>query len=388
MTDATANAPDRRPSERLAAILAHFERAGFARQEPRLLQPAGVFLDRAGEDFRGHLYLTTDASGAELCLRPEYTIPVCLDYLRAPGVGRPSCFAYGGSIFRAPLQSGPGAGEFLQAGIESFGRDDREAADAEILGAALDAAQAAGAADLRVYMGDAGLVGAFLDGLGLPPVWRRRVEAGHMRGQSVARMFAPPRPNGAEQSGVLAALTRVDPADARRLVEDLLSMAGITPVGGRSAAEVAERFLDQATLAEGAGVSVEKRALAEAFFAIEGAPDIASAALRKLSDDAKLNLAPALDSFDTRAGFIAARGLNLDDMAFSASFARRLDYYSGFVFEARHKARDAAESAPVVGGGRYDRLLRTLGASADIPAVGAAIWIDRLASAPRAGGAA
>jgi ATP phosphoribosyltransferase regulatory subunit len=180
---------------------------------------------------------------------------------------------------------------------------------------------------------------------------------------------------------VLAALTKADPADARRLVEDLLSIAGITPVGGRSAAEIAERFLDQATLAEGAGVSAEKRALAEAFFLIEGAPDIASSALRGLADDAGLDLSAALDRFDTRASFIAARGLDLDDMLFSASFARHLDYYSGFVFEARHAG---AGDVPVIGGGRYDRLLRTLGATADIPAVGAAIWIDRLQGASRA----
>ncbi|WBJ99778.1 ATP phosphoribosyltransferase regulatory subunit [Methylocystis parvus] len=381
----TAAAPSNRPAtDRLTVLLAHFEQAGFPLHEPKLLQPAGVFLDRSGEDFRGHLYLTTDASGAELCLRPEYTIPVCLDYLASPEAGAAASFAYGGSIFRAPPHGEAGDGEFLQAGIESFGRDDREAADAEILGAALDAAKAAGAAGLSVRIGDAGLVGAFLDGLDLPPVWRRRVEVGHARGQGVADIFAPPKRNGSEQAGVLAALTKVDPADARRLVEDLLSIAGITAVGGRSAAEIAERFLDQATLAEGAGVSVEKRALAEAFFAIEGPPDIASAALRKLAEDAKLDLTAALDSFDTRASFIAARGLDLDDMVFSASFARHLDYYSGFVFEARA----SASSEPVVGGGRYDRLLKTLGAKSDIPAVGAAIWIDRLESAARAGDAA
>jgi ATP phosphoribosyltransferase regulatory subunit len=369
--------PARRGAEKLAAILAHFERAGFARHEPGLLQPAGVFLDRSGEDFRGHLYLTTDASGAELCLRPEYTIPVCLDYLASPQAGAAAAFAYGGSVFRAPVQGGAGRGEFLQAGIESFGRDDREAADAEILGAALDAAAAAGASGLSVRLGDAGLVAAFLDGLDLPPVWRRRVATGHARGQSVAEIFAPPRSNGVEKAGVLAALTKADPADARRLVEDLLSIAGITPVGGRSAAEIAERFLDQATLNEGAGVSPEKRALAEAFFVIEGAPDAASAALRQLAKDARLDLAAALDTFDTRASFIAARGLKLDDMTFSASFARQLDYYSGFVFEARRPGSAQA----VVGGGRYDRLLKTLGATADIPAVGAAIWIDRLEGA-------
>ncbi len=377
-------APDRQGAETLAALLAHFERAGFPRHEPKLLQPAGVFLDRSGEDFRGHLYLTTDAAGAELCLRPEYTIPVCRDYLASPQAGRAAAFAYGGSVFRAPAHGETGDGEFLQAGLESFGREDREAADAEILGAALDAARAAGAADLSVRMGDAGLVGAFLDCLDLPPVWRRRVETGHARGLPLAEIFAPPRTNGSEKAGVLAALTKADPADARRLVEDLLAIAGITPVGGRSAAEIAERFLDQATLAEGAGVSTEKRALAEAFFLIEGAPDIASSALRNLAEEAKLDLSAALDRFDTRASFIAARGLDLDHMLFSASFARHLDYYSGFVFEARH----AGAGEPVIGGGRYDRLLRTLGATSDIPAVGAAIWIDRLQGATLAGGAA
>lgn len=375
MTDANATDASRHLSQRLAAILDYFERAGFARREPRLLQPAGVFLDRAGEDFRGRLYLTSDASGAELCLRPEYTIPICLDYLA--GHQTPAALAYGGSIFRAPEHGVAGYGEFLQAGIESFGRTDREAADSEILAAALEAAKAGGAGALRVRMGDAGLVAAFLDGLGLPPVWRRRVEAGHARGLPPAELFAPPGGAGADQSGMRAALTRVDPAEARRLVEDLLSIAGITAVGGRSAAEIAERFLDQATLAEGAGVSAEKRAIAEAFFAIEGSPDAAAAALRKLADDARLDLGAALDAIDTRAGFIAARGLALNDMIFSASFARQLDYYSGFVFEAR--LNDSQE--PVIGGGRYDRLLRTLGAREDVPAVGAAIWIDRLGGA-------
>lgn len=383
VTAATAESADREAVS-LAAILAHFEREGFARREPRLLQPAGVFLDRSGEDFRGHLYLTTDASGAELCLRPEYTIPVCLDYLASAEAGKPAAYAYGGAIFRVPAQgAATGAGEFLQAGLESFGRDDREAADAEILAAALEAARAAGAASLKVSIGDAGLVAAFLDAIDLPPVWRRRLAAGHARGQKLADIFAPPRRNGSvEQSGVLAALAKADSGDARRLVEDLLSIAGITTVGGRSAAEIAERFLDQATLAEGAGVSTEKRALAEAFFAVEGAPDAAADALRRLAADVKLDLSAALDSFDTRSSFMAARGLALDDISFSASFARHLDYYTGFVFEARH----AGGGEPVIGGGRYDRLLKTLGAQSDIPAVGAAIWIDRLA--PRAGGAA
>jgi ATP phosphoribosyltransferase regulatory subunit len=373
-----AAARDTSCSSRLAALLAHFARAGFVRREPALLQPAGVFLDRLGEDLRGRLYLTSDARGSDLCLRPEFTIPVSLDYLVSADAGRPAAIAYGGPIFRSGADSGPG--EFAQAGVESFGRDDREAADAEILAVALEAAKDAGAARLDVTIGDAGLVSTFLDRLALPPVWRRRLAAGHARGQSLAKIFsAPQRKDESEQAGVYAALQKVDPKDAQKLVEDLLSIAGISTVGGRGAAEIAERFLEQATLNQGA-LSHEKRDLVESFFAIEGTPDVASAALRRLASSAQIDLEFALDAFDTRASFIAARGLALDDMTFSASFARRLDYYSGFVFEAR--APQSRRDAPVIGGGRYDRLLRTLGAKADIPAVGAAIWVDRLAAAP------
>jgi len=372
----TATSAEREATS-LAAILAHFAREGFARCEPRLLQPAHVFLDRSGEDFRGRLYLTSDGSGAEFCLRPEYTIPACLDYLASARAGDPAAYAYGGSIFRAPEHGATGDGEFLQAGLESFGRQDREAADVEILAASLDAAAAAGATALKVLIGDAGLVAAFLERLEIPPVWRRRLAAGHARGQRISDIFASPERNGgSEQSGVLAALTKVDPSDARRLVEDLLSIAGITAVGGRSAAEIAERFLDQAALAGGAGVSAETHALVDAFFSVQGQIDEASATLRKLAADASLDLSAALDAFDTRSGFLAARGVDLERVRFSASFARRLDYYSGFVFEAR----SGASGPPLIGGGRYDRLLRTLGAKSDIPAVGAAIWIDRLAA--------
>jgi len=357
--------------ERLETVLAHFVDAGFARREPALLQPAGVFLDRLGEDFRGRLYLVNDGGDAELCLRPEYTIPVSLDYLASPEAGKPAALAYGGAIFRV------GDGQLAQAGLESFGREDREAADAEILGVALDAARAAGAARLKVRLGDAGLVKTFLERLGLPPAWRRRFEIGFARGTPLAKVFASrPRGNGETGAGMLAALSNVDAAGAKKLVEDMLSIAGISTVGGRTAGEIAERFLEQASLADGAGVGLEKRALIEAFFDIEAAPDAASAALRKLAKYAGADLAFALDSFDTRSSFIAARGLNLEDMVFSTRFPHSIDYYSGFMFEAR--VAGAPDNGPAIGGGRYDSLLKTLGASADIPAVGAAISIDRL----------
>ena len=361
-------------AERDGRLIAHLIAAGYPRAEPPILQPADVFLDLSGEDIRGRLFITSDPAGVELCLRPEYTIPVCREYLASPAAGHATTFSYLGPVFR---QRPNGAPEFTQAGVESFGRADAEAADAEILALALEAAAGAGADALDTHIGDTGLFNRVLASLDLPAGWVRRIRRGHMRGQSLAKILDAPG-NGAvsDHSGVLAALEGVDRQGARALVGDLLSIAGISSVGGRNAGEIADRFLEQASMHAGAGVPAEKRAALEQFLAIAGEPDDGSARMRALARDAKLDIDAALVRFDERLGFIAARGIDMARLRFSAAFGRNLDYYTGFVFES-HDARRATASL-VIGGGRYDGLLRKLGATDDIPAVGAAIACARL----------
>ena len=349
--------------------------AGFGRIEPPILQPASVFLDMSGEDIRGRLYLTADADGAELCLRPDYTIPVCLAYLASAQSGREAQYSYLGPVFRARHGQN---GESIQSGLESYGRSDAEAADAEIFAVAMEAAQAAGAGALNVRLGDAHLFDRVLRALDLPDVWLRRLRRGLAQGRCLETILTENGAGSGGQSGVLAALERADHAGARALVEDLLAIAGIARVGGRSAGEIADRFLDQAAVRSGAGVPPEKRAVLQRFLAIQGDPDAALLQLRGLATEARLDIGAALDSLDQRTGFLEARGMKVGEYMFSAAFVRDLDYYTGFVFEAVDPGR--ADGRPVIGGGRYDGLARRLGAPVDIPAVGAAIWINRLAA--------
>ncbi len=362
-----------------AALLGHFIDAGYGRIEPPVLQDAATFLDLGGEDMRSRLYLTSDAAGAELCLRPEFTIPACRLYLASLEAGRPAAYSYFGPVFRVRHAR---SGEFLQAGLESFGRSDIAAADAEILTLVLEAATAAGAPPLRISMGDAGLTARFLDAVGLPALWQRRLRRGLERGQPLDAILDG-APSGAPQrSGLVGALAGADGKDARALVEDLLSIAGIATVGGRSVGEIAERFLHQVAQQASPGLGDERRALLDRFLAIHGDPDQASATLRTLARDAGLDLAARLDLFDERLGFMAANGIDVARLAFSTSFARNLDYYTGFVFEARAAAEDGGTSPAetvLIGGGRYDRLAEALGSTAAVPAVGASIWVERLA---------
>lgn len=363
---------------KLETVIALFEREGYARAEPAILQPADVFLDLSGEDIRRRIFLTQDAEGRDWCLRPEYTIPVALDHI-ASGSTEPAAYAYAGPVFRMRAAE---PGEFAQAGVESFGRTDFAAADAEIMGLAVEAAATLGLAEPRLLMGDVALLSALLDGLSVPEAARRRLMRAVAQGKgadAVAALEPPANETETAHAGLLKALEGQDPTAARAFVEDVLSIAGISSVGGRSAGDIARRFLARAA-ERGNPVGNEARALIGRALAIHGDPDAASAEWRKLAGEAGLDLGAVLDAFDERTGFLAARGVDIAGIAFASDFARNLDYYTGFIFELHDPARP--EIKPVAGGGRYDGVLQRLGAKAPVPAVGVSLWLDRLRGEP------
>lgn len=376
---------------RAAALLSSFIQAGYIKAEPAILQPAEPFLDLSGEDIRKSLYLTSDSGGEELCLRPDLTIPVARDYLASSKAGKPAGFCYLGPVFR---YRGGRSSEFPQAGIESFGRQDRAAADAEMLALGLEAVAAFGIADVDIRTGDVALFTALIDSLDLYPVWRRRLMKDFNRKVSLAldieRLTLASGPGHNEYEGVLAALAGSDRKAALALVTDMMSIAGATIVGGRSLDEIANRFLEQSTLKSGA-LPHEALTIIKRFLAISGDPDDALGQLRALASDAGLDIHRAIDQVESRTGFMAARGVETDSISFATAFGRGVDYYTGFEFELQRKDQD---DEPLVAGGRYDDLMTRLGAAAPIPAVGFAVWIEALtrsadvSSASRIGGSA
>ena len=361
---------------RAEALLLSFAQAGYVHARPAILQPAEPFLDLSGEDIRKSLYLTTDASGEELCLRPDLTIPVAREYLASSQAGKPAGFCYMGPVFR---YRGGQPSEFNQAGVESFGRNDHAAADAEMLALGLEATAAYGISNPDIRTGDVALFAALIEALDLYPVWKRRLIKDFNRKVSLAqdleRLTLETGKTRNEYEGVLAALAGSDRKAALALVTDLMSIAGTSNVGGRTVSEIADRFLEQSTL-KGGALPRDALQLIEKFLAIAGEPDDAAAQLRTLASDAKLDLNSAIDQFESRTGFMAARGIDTKAIRFSTSFGRGLDYYTGFEFELHRKGNG---TGPLVGGGRYDGLLSRLGARNPIPAVGFSIWIETLA---------
>jgi len=360
------------------ALANAYERAGYTRVAPAILQPAEPFLDLSGEDIRKRMYLTTAPGGGEYCLRPDLTIPVARDYLASALAGQAASYCYLGPVFRHRSDA---PAEFLQLGVESFGRSDRTAADAEMLALALDATAQYGMDRPTIEIGDVSLFAALIEAIDLAPAWKRRLIKDFNRkanlAQDLDRLVLGGNNGRPEYQGVLAALAGSDPKGAHAVVTDLLSIAGISAVGGRSVGEIADRFLEQAALGASTRLPHDVRALIERFLGIAGDPDSTAAELRALASDTNMALEPALDLFESRTGFIAARGIDVGAVRFSTAFGRGFDYYTGFVFELTDPARTGD---PLVAGGRYDGLLARLGSTTPIAAVGFAASIERLAS--------
>ena len=240
-----------------------------------------------------------------------------------------------------------------------------------------------GLTEVEIRTGDVALFNALIDALDLYPVWRRRLIKDFNRKVSltedIERLTLATAPGRNEYEGVLAALAGSDRKAALALVTDLMSIAGTTNVGGRTVAEIADRFLEQSTL-KGGALPRDALGTIKRFLAIAGDPDEAVAQLRALAADAKLDITAAIDQFESRVGFMAARGIDTAKTRFSTSFGRGLDYYTGFEFELHDKGNG---TEPLVAGGRYDGLMTQLGSATPIPAVGFSIWVECLTQAGR-----
>ncbi|HLP69577.1 MAG TPA: ATP phosphoribosyltransferase regulatory subunit [Rhizobium sp.] len=362
------NMPDFAPD-----ILDEFAGRGTVRVDTPVIQPAEPFLDMAGEDLRRRIFLTENERGTSLCLRPEFTIPVCLRHIET-ATGTPKRYAYLGEVFR---QRREGGNEFYQAGIEDLGDAAIARADARAIGDAWGVlARLLPQRRLSVVLGDQAVFEAVVRALGLPGGWQKRLI--HAFGNSeqieqLLRKLASPNHVQGLDPVVANLVANGDEAALIAHIDTTMQATGYSTNASRSPVEIAARLKEKLALAE-TRLDGAALLLLREFLSLELPLSEASGALSGFADAAGLSLGPALSRFDERVASLADAGLDLTKITYRAAFGRPLDYYTGLVFEI------AAEGSPAVlaGGGRFDRLLTLLGAESHIPAVGFSLWLDRI----------
>jgi ATP phosphoribosyltransferase regulatory subunit len=367
-------------------LTAVFTSAGYELVAPALIQPAGLFLDVVGETLRARTYVFTDLDGAELCLRPDLTVPTCrLHLARHPDARGRAGYCYNGPAFRFQPTGADAAHprEFRQAGLELFGEADREAADAEVLALSLAALKAAGLEAYGLRIGDVALFRALTAVLPLPDRWRRRLRVLFWQPEAfraeLKRLSTDPgaaaRLLPMEVAGCIVA---DDPAATEQRLAAHLAHSGIEAVGTRSLGEVAERLVGHVLDAGCPPLPPATRELIEGLLAIRGPARQAGEALERLARAHRMDLDAALAVYHARLDRLARAGVAVDAAEFSAEFGRGIEYYTGFVYEVVSPALGAG--SPVAGGGRYDRLMKVIGAPRNVPAVGGMVHTERLLS--------
>jgi len=353
-----------------ASILRLFAAHGYVQEEPPVLQPAEIFLDRSGEEIRRRTFTLTDPSGRDLALRPDLTIPICRDAVLS-NRKLPARIFYNGLVFRHQPGEPNRPTQFFQAGAELLGQEDRAAGDSEILSLAIEALRAAGLADFSLRIGDLALFNALVDALALPRQWSARLKRHFWRAGYVESLLywlghgdgAPKLPG-----------TRAE-------IEALLDQKSDAPAAGRSRAEIVARALDRA--AEAATLRLDP-GVADAIaklLDISGPAQAALIEVRALLKTAGIALDPQLAAMEARLAALKNLGVAPERVQFTAHFGRNMEYYTGFVFELW--ARDREGPVQVAGGGRYDTLLESLGAGKPVSAIGCAIRTERLLAAQK-----
>jgi ATP phosphoribosyltransferase regulatory subunit len=233
-------------------------------------------------------------------------------------------------------------------------------------------------------LGDLSLFAALLDALNVPPHWAARLKRHVWRPAFTAELLKRLTGEAAPANAFLSHIGTLAPTDARAALRDALALSGIEPLGTRTMEEITARFLEQAADASAARLPPNVAGAISAFLNVKAPVPQAVDAIRKLSKVGGVSIDIALGALERRLSLIERQGVDLSRATFAAQFGRNMEFYTAFVFEFR--TRD--NHAPIAGGGRYDTLLQALGAPRATPAVGCAIFGERLLAARRAQGVA
>ncbi|NRA88511.1 MAG: ATP phosphoribosyltransferase regulatory subunit [Rhizobiales bacterium] len=355
---------------------------------PNIVQPATAYFDMLGDDLRRRLFIVQDSmhnnGNQDFVLRPEFTICIAKDYLQNNTNNQPAKLCYSGPVFRSDPVTHV-CNEFVQTGIEIFAAKDSFKADIETIEYALKALDILNIKQVELKMGDYDLFFSLIQNLNISDIWRkklRRLFLSHNNLESLLKKLNRPQtvPVNHERAAFLNAIEGLEVSSAQMLVENVLSFSGIDLIGGRSAGEIAERFLEQAALSATPTLPDDILVILKEYFSISGQAINSIEKLNAFNKKHSLKLEDKIIELQNR--FNAIEALNIgnftkDNIQFNTLLGRGFEYYTGMVFEIVDAKKRV--SSPLIAGGRYDALAKQLGATQNVNAVGASLWDARIA---------
>ncbi len=319
-----------------------------------------LILERSGENFKRFIFSFNDQLGNELCLRPDLTIASCVRYLNHNKKTSEKIF-YSGQAFRKGLNKKDSVIR-NQIGFEILGSFTEKKDDKKIIETSLKALSKIKYNSGNLVIGNIEIFRLLLDKLDCPARWKLRLQRHFWRENYFNDLLKRLETN----SDIDPTIVEIDKKKYSRMINGNQKKE----VAGRSIEEILLRFdskiKDPRRTKKGSNVVK----ILKEYLKIECPINQASKKLNLFFKKNKINLRVQNDYFP-----ITKNKINKLNVRFNSSFGRHLEYYTGLVFKIDIKSKSEKLN---IRGGRYDSLIKDLGFKKNIPAVGAAINLEKI----------
>ena len=336
-------------------IIKTFKSNGFILSEPDILLDSEYIIQRSGENFKRSMLTFENEDGKLMCLRPDLTVASCIKFLEKKSNSK---IYYSGQAYR---RSGNNGLDFIndQLGIEILGSKNQTKDEIKVIQTILNCAKSIKSKKILVKVGDVSLFKKLIYSLDMPERWKLRLIRHFWRPKYFEELLQRLEKNSDFDSVAFN-------TDKKRFYE-MRTMDQKGTIAGRSISEILKRFdkkiKDPRSFNEGKKIVK----IIRSFLKINC--KLSELDRRLLEFVKKNNLSKNL--------FKEIKSINnlkkiKQKVNFIADFGRDIEYYTGIVFEIFIAKKEFAR------GGRYDDLLKSLGAKKNIPAVGAAINLNNI----------
>tara|TARA_A100001011_G_scaffold397597_1_gene499143 strand:- start:386 stop:1423 length:1038 start_codon:yes stop_codon:yes gene_type:complete len=336
-------------------IIKIFKSNGFVLSEPDVLLDSEYIIERSGEKFRTSMLTFEREDGKIMCLRPDLTVASCISFLQKKSSSK---IYYSGQAYRRSINKGS---NFIndQLGIEILGSKNKIQDDFKVISTILSSAKKVKSKEIQIKVGDVSLFKRLINSLDMPERWKLRLIRHFWRPSYFEELLKRLEVN-----------TDIDAVsfdtDKKRFYE-MKKLDQEKIVAGRSISEILKRFDKKIKDPRSFNNGKQIVKIIKSFLKINCK---LSTLDEKLLDFIKKNDLKKNIFKD----FKSLRNLKKlkQDVNFITNFGRDVEYYTGIVFEVFSGKKEIAR------GGRYDDLLKSLGAKKNIPAVGAAINLKNI----------
>ena len=336
-------------------IIKNFKSNGFVLSEPDTLLDSDYIIERSGEKFRSSMLTFDGEDGKTMCLRPDLTVASCISFLQKKSASK---IYYTGQAYRRSGNKGTNV-IYDQLGIEILGSKNQIQDDFKVISTILSSAKKIKRKKILIKVSDIGLFKSLVNALDMPERWKLRLIRHFWRPSYFEELL-----KRLEKNTDIDAITF--DTDKKRFYE-MKKKNQKEIIAGRSVSEILKRIdkkiQDPRSFADGKKIVK----IIKSFLKINCK---LSELDKSLLDFAKKNNLKK-NVFKEFKSILNLKKLN-QDIIFIANFGRDVEYYTGIVFEVLSDKEEIAR------GGRYDDLLKSLGAKKNTPAVGAAINLKNI----------